>query len=63
MAHLYDLINRKVEGPSTSNMAIFTIMFPSLMRSLDCGFHYEFVLGFDEGDPFYDSEEVDTLSS
>ena len=36
-------------------------LLPSLVRSLDCGFRYEYVLGFDKGDPFYDSKEVTSL--
>ena len=39
-------------------MALFTLLLPSLTRSLDCGFRYEYVLGYDKGDAFYDSEEV-----
>lgn len=49
---------RRIPHPSTSNLALFTLLLPSLIRSLDCGFRYEYVLGYDQGDPFYDSEEV-----
>jgi hypothetical protein len=49
---------RRVESPSPDNMALFTLLLPSLARSLDCGFRYEYVLGYDQGDRFYDSEEV-----
>jgi len=49
---------RKIKEPSTSNLALFTLMLPSLIRTLDCGFRYMYVLGFDKGDPFYDSDEV-----
>lgn len=49
---------RKVVNPSPDNMALFTFMLPSMVRSLDCGFRYEYVLGYDVGDPFYDTEEV-----
>lgn len=49
---------RRVVGPSTSNLALFMYLLPSLVRSLDCGYRYEYVLGFDMGDPFYDSEQV-----
>jgi hypothetical protein len=52
---------RKVTKPSTSKLALFTHLLPSLVRSLDCGFRYEYVLGFDKGDPFYDSKEVRTV--
>jgi len=47
---------RKVSQPSTKNLALFTYLLPSLVRTLDCGFRYEFVLGFDKGDPYYDSD-------
>lgn len=49
---------RKVSDPSTGNLALFTLMLPSLIRTLDCGFRYIYVLGFDKGDPFYDTDEV-----
>ena len=51
---------RKVAAPSTSNLALFKLLLPSLVRTLDCGFRYEYVLGFDQGDAFYDSKEVET---
>ena len=49
---------RKVHNPSTKNLALFTLLLPSLIRSLDCGFRFEYVLGYDKGDPFYDNDEV-----
>lgn len=42
-------------------MAIFSFLFPSLIRTLDCNFKYLVVLGYDSGDPFYDS--VDGMKS
>lgn len=53
---------RKVREPSTDNLALFTFMLPSLIRTIDCGYRYEYVLGFDKGDPFYDSDEVTSCS-
>jgi hypothetical protein len=47
---------RKVHQPSTQNLALFTMLLPSLIRSIDCGFRYVYVLGYDKGDPFYDDE-------
>lgn len=47
---------RKVAHPSTETLSLFTLLLPSLVRSLDCGFRYVYVLGYDKGDPFYDSE-------
>ena len=49
---------RGVPSPSPTNMALFLYMLPSLIRTLDCGFRYEYVLGYDIGDSFYDSKEV-----
>ena len=49
---------RKIVEPSTKNLSLFTLLLPSLVRNLDCGFRYEYVLGFDQGDAFYDSKEV-----
>ena len=49
---------RRVQNPSPSNMALFMYLLPSLVRSLDCGYRYEYVLGYDKGDPFYDTVEV-----
>jgi hypothetical protein len=50
--------SRKEEHPSNATLSAFTVMLPSLMRSLDCGFRYVVVLGYDKGDSFYDSEKV-----
>eukprot|EP01041_Mallomonas_annulata_P004655 gene4655-9237_t len=47
---------RKVTKPSTSNLALFSFLLPSLLRTVDCGFRYVYVLGYDKGDPFYDDE-------
>ena len=48
-------VTRKIKKPSTKKMALFTYLLPSLIRTLDCGFRYEYVLGYDKGDPYYDS--------
>jgi hypothetical protein len=48
---------RKVENPSPSNLALFMFLLPSLVRTIDCGFRYEYVLGYDVGDKYYDTEE------
>ena len=49
---------RKINKPSTKSLSLFMILLPSLVRTLDCGFRYEYLLGYDKGDPFYDSKEV-----
>lgn len=48
---------RNVKSPDTNTIALFTVLLPSLLRSLDCGFRYVYMLGFDAGDSFYDSDE------
>jgi hypothetical protein len=47
---------RKVRRPSPKTMSLFTYLLPSLRTSIDCGFRYIFVMGFDEGDAYHDSE-------
>ena len=48
---------RNVKDAGTDSIALFTVLLPSLLRSLDCGYRYVYVLGFDAGDGFYDSKE------
>ncbi len=52
---------RKIKSPSTKNLSLITYLLPSLIRTIDCGFRYEYVLGYDKGDPFYDSADVSVL--
>jgi hypothetical protein len=42
--------SRKVTQPSTKVMALFKWLLPSLTRTLDCGYKYMFVLGYDVGE-------------
>ena len=53
---------RKVSNPSPSRLALFNYLLPSLMVTVDCGFRYLYVLGYDAGDPYYDSEQVCSLT-
>jgi len=46
---------RKVTGPQLSKLALFRYLLPSMAHTLECGFRYAVVVGFDRGDPFYDS--------
>jgi hypothetical protein len=48
---------RKIPRPSTKKLALFNYLLPSLIRTVDCGYRYEYVLGYDKGDPYYDSVE------
>ena len=50
--------SRKMKDPNIQMMSLFTYLFPSLIRSLDCGFDYMFVIGYDKGDKFYDNDKV-----
>jgi hypothetical protein len=54
--------SRSAISPSNTTLSVFTILLPSLMRSLDCGFTYLVVIGYDRGDPFYDSIKVTHLT-
>ena len=47
---------RKITQPSTKKLALFLYLLPSIARTIDCGFRYEYTLGYDQGDPYYDSE-------
>ena len=49
---------RKITNPSPDSIALFLHMLPSMIRTIDCKFRYVYVLGYDMGDPFYDTEEV-----
>ena len=52
---------RSVHDPTVKVLSLFQLLFTSLSRSLDCGFRYLFVLGYDKGDKFYDSKSVCVL--
>lgn len=46
---------RKVKGPQLAKLALFRYLLPSMARTVDCGLDYMAVVGYDKGDPFYDS--------
>lgn len=46
--------SKKVQDPSTDNMALFTAALPSIAKTVECGFRYSIFLGYDAGDAFYD---------
>lgn len=46
---------KNVNAPSTSNMALFTLSLPSIAKTVECGFIYTVFVGYDVGDPFYDT--------
>ena len=48
--------SRGVNDPSTKSLSLFTIFLPSLVKTLDCGFQYVYVMGYDVGDAYYDSD-------
>lgn len=45
---------RRVNNPAIDKIALFTLLLPSLVRNIDCGFRYVYVMGYDKGDPYYD---------
>jgi hypothetical protein len=47
--------SRKVASPSTDSMALYTISLPSIAKTVECGFRYTVFVGYDAGDPFYDT--------
>ena len=51
---------RGVGDVSMDSFSLFTMLLPSLLRSVECGYRYVFVLGYDAGDPFFDSTQVHT---
>ena len=40
-------------NPTTSTLALFQYMFPSLVRTAERGFEYWLYISFDQGDPFF----------
>ena len=48
--------SRGVKYPSTKSLSLFTTFLPSLVKTLDCGFQYVYVMGYDVGDAYYDSD-------
>lgn len=46
---------RKVTGPQISKLALFRYLLPSIAHTVDCGLRYMVVVGYDKGDPFYDT--------
>lgn len=51
---------RSVVAPSVKSLALFHYLLPSLPTTLDCGFRYVLLLGYDEGDAFFDTAQVRT---
>lgn len=49
---------RGVAVVDLETFSLFSFLLPSLVRSVECGYRYLFVLGYDVGDPFFDSEQV-----
>jgi hypothetical protein len=43
-----------------SELVLFTTMLPSLAASLECGYRYKVVVGFDTGDLLYDTVKTQT---
>ena len=45
---------RKIRHPSTKSLALCNYLLTSIVRTVECGFRYAYVLGYDQGDPFFD---------
>ena len=45
-----------MEAASGPDGSPLQYLLPSIVRTVECGFRYIFVLGYDRGDRFYDSE-------
>lgn len=58
IAILVRVSTRQVDRPSLRDLDLFTVSMPSLSSSLECGFRYSVLLGYDVGDRYFDSEEV-----
>lgn len=45
---------RKMPSAQIHTMSLFNFLLPSVVRTLDCGFRYAIVVGYDVGDAFYE---------
>ena len=54
---LVAVTTRKMHHPAIENLAIFHALLPSFIRTLDCGFKYSVVIGYDKGDQYFDKKE------
>jgi hypothetical protein len=50
--------SRNIYRPAVTNLSLFQLLFKSLIRSLDCGYRYLVVVGYDRGDIFFDTKPV-----
>lgn len=53
--------SRHVKDPSNATLSLMKTMLPSLIFSLDCGFQYVVVLGFDDSDNFFNSTRGNSM--
>ena len=58
IAILVATTSRTVYRPAIPNLSLFQLLLKSLIRSLDCGFRYVVVVGYDRGDVFFDTIPV-----
>merc|ERR1712178_619489 len=49
--------SRNVVDPGPKRLSLFNVMLPSLMHSIECDYKYVYVLGYDKGDPYYDTDK------
>ena len=55
---LVAVTTRKIKKPTLRDLDLYTVSMPSLMGSLDCGFRYSVIVGYEVGDPYLDTVEV-----
>jgi len=48
-------VDDTTKGLDILELVLFTTMLPSLVRTLECGFRYVVMIGFDQGDLLFDS--------
>ena len=58
IAVLVPISTSNISDASNETLPLFTLLLPSLVLSVDCGFHYLVVVGFNDHDEFFDTEQV-----
>ncbi|CAM9478688.1 unnamed protein product, partial [Phaeothamnion confervicola] len=49
---------RTLRNPGFRSIPLFQHLLPSLLPTMDCGFEYVVVVGYDVGDPYYDKKST-----
>ena len=48
---------RGIRSPSPQSLALCTYLLRSLVRTAECGYRYIYVLGYDQGEPYFDGRD------